>query len=156
MPTSAVPNAVDALVDIVTAAVQAAAETVRIVDGPPVELTASDWLAIGYQPDSDISVAAQQDFASAGARRRDEDFTISCYIEARSGSLDMRTRRRRAYALAALVENALRATDDEPEAPTLRGTVLWAHLTTGDLRQFQGPDTCTVGLTIAIACHARL
>jgi len=156
MPTSAVPDAVDALMDIVTAAVEAAAETVRIVDGPPLELTASDWLAVGYQPDGDTSVTQQQDFASAGARRRDEDFTISCYIETRSGSPDMRARRRRAYALAALVENALRATDDAPDAPTLRGSVLWAHLTTGDLRQFQGPDTCTAGLTISIACHARL
>src|SRR5882757_7587004 len=83
MPTSAVPDAVDALVDIVTAAVEAVAETVRIVDGPPLELTASDWLAVGYQPDGDTSVTQQQDFASAGARRRDEDFTISCYIEPR-------------------------------------------------------------------------
>lgn len=154
MPTSAVPDAVDALVDILTAA--AAAETVRVVDGPLVDVPVGDWLAVGYQPDADTSVAEQQDFASAGARRRDSNFTIACYIETRSGSVNMRVRRRRAYAIAALVENALRATDTEPEAPTLRGSVLWAHLITGDLRQFQGPDTCTAGLTISIACHARL
>lgn len=155
MPTSAVPDAIDALLQILQG--PADATKVHLVDGPPTtDATPGDLMFVGWTPDSDIAVVQQQNFASAGARRRDEDFNISCYLESRSGSTDMQARRRRVYAIAALVENALRATDDEPTAPTLRGAVLWAHLTTGDLRQLQGPDTCTAGLTITIACRARL
>jgi hypothetical protein len=155
MATSAVPNAVDALVDILTLA--AASEAIRVSDGPPtVDVSLGDLLFVGWSPDSDIVVEQQQDFANAGARRRDETFTVTCYAESRSGSLDMRARRRRVYDIAALIETALRATDAAPLAPTLNGTVLWAQLTTGSLRQIQTPDACTAGLTITIACHARL
>jgi hypothetical protein len=152
--TSAVPNAVDALVDILTG--PAAGATVRLFDGPPtVDVSTGDLLFVGWSPDSEIVVTQDQDFASAGARRRDETFRITCYAESKSGSIDMRARRRRVYDIAALVENALRATDADPDAPTLHGTVLWAHLTTGDLRQVQG-DSCTAGLTLVITCQARL
>lgn len=155
MATSAVPAAVDALVDLVTAA--AADQKVRVVDGPPtVDATSVDQVFIGWQPDTAISVALQQDFASAGARRRDETFNIGCYIESRSGSDDMRARRHRVFELAALLENTLRATDLAPTAPTLTGTVLWAHLVTGDLQQMQGPETCTAGLSVYVACRARI
>lgn len=155
MPTSAVPAAVNALLDIL--ADPCTAEKVNLVDGPAtVNVDTVDLLFVGWTPDTDIAVAGVQDFASAGARRRDETMQITLYAESRSGDTDMRPRRARVYEIAALVETALRATNDQPDAPTLRGTVLWAHLTTGDLRQMQGAPSCTAGLTITITCKARI
>jgi hypothetical protein len=146
MPTSAVPAAINALLDILAG--PAAAAKVDLRDGPPtVNIDNGDLLFIGYTPDTDIAVSTQQAFASAGARRRDETAQIACYAESRSA---------RVYEIAALVENALRATDDQPDAPTLNGAVLWAHLITGDLRQLQGGESCTAGLTILIAYQARI
>jgi hypothetical protein len=155
VPNSAVPGAVNALLAILAEPSTAAAVDLR--DGPPtVNIDAGDLLFIGYTPDTDIAVTAQQQFASAGARRRDETFQIGCYAESRSGSDNMAARRARVYEIAALVEDALRATNDRPTAPNLNDTVLWAHLTTGDLRQLQGPETCTAGLSITITCQARI
>jgi hypothetical protein len=155
MPTSAVPAAINALLDILAG--PAAAAKVDLRDGPPtVNIDNGDLLFIGYTPDTDIAASTQQAFASAGARRRDETAQIACYAESRSGSDNMRDRRTRVYEIAALVENALRATDDHPDAPTLNGAVLWAHLITGDLRQLQGGESCTAGLTILIAYQARI
>lgn len=155
MPTSRVPDAIDALVDMCTAA--SALADVTVSDGPPLsDLADEQQLSIGWSPDVTNAATITQDFASAGARRRDEDFAVSCYAEVRSGDIDMRAVRRAVFNLVAVVEQSLRATDEEPEAPTLRGTVLWAHLTTGDLTQQQTDDGALAGLTFTISCHARL
>ncbi|MFF5445491.1 hypothetical protein [Streptomyces sp. NPDC012888] len=153
MATSAVPAAVDALLGILRSAVGLTG--VRITDGPPTNNLAGDSLFIGYQPGGDNAVSMTQAFASAGARTRDEDFDIGCYLESRAGGIDMGARRRRAYELLAEVENALRATDAEPEAPTLRNTVLWAHLTAGDLMQAQS-DGSVAGIAFTVRCRARI
>ncbi|MEU9789109.1 hypothetical protein AB0E27_00545 [Streptomyces sparsogenes] len=154
MPTSRVPAAVDALLEILRAA--PALADVRIVDGPPAtNLTEPKQLFIGWQPDADAAVALEQDFASAGARTRDESFEIACYAETRSGDKDMALQRGAVFALVAAVETALRATDAAPTAPTLNGTVLWAQLATGNLRQVQSEGT-VVGLAFTITCRARI
>lgn len=155
MATSAVPAAVDALLAVLAGPCATAKVSLR--DGPlTTNVDDVDLLFVGYTPDTDIAVTAQQDFAYAGARRRDETFQIACYAEARSGDATMQARRARVYEIAALVETALRATNDAPTAPALNGTVLWAGVATGDLRQLQGPETCTAGLTITIGCKARI
>ncbi|MEU0181777.1 hypothetical protein ABZ312_11400 [Streptomyces sp. NPDC006207] len=129
---------------------------VEIVDGPPVvNLTAPDRLHFGWQPDADAAVALEQEFASAGARRRDERFTISGYAESRSGDTNMQARRSRVFEIVAALEDLLRATDAAPEAPTLNGSVLWSELTAGDLRQYQA-EGVVAGLNFSIACRARL
>jgi hypothetical protein len=154
MSTSAVPAAVDALLALLRAA--PALADVRIVDGPePTNLSDRRLLFIGWAPGSDAAVELAQDFANAGARRRDEDFRIACYAEARAGDKDMAIRRRAVYEIVAAVEDALRATDVQPDAPTLGGTVQWAHLTTGNLQQIQA-EGAVAGLSFVITCHARI
>jgi hypothetical protein len=155
MATSAVPAAVDALLAILSAA--PGMTGVRVVDGPPTtNLAATDCLFVGYQPGSEIAVDISQDFASAGARDRDENFDLLCYIESHSGGTDMGARRRRAFEILAQVENTLRATDAAPEAPTLNRTVQWAHLAAGDLIQAQTDAGALVALPFTVRCRARI
>jgi hypothetical protein len=154
MFTSRVPAAVDALLAILRAS--PALADVFIVDGPPaVNLTDRHRIYVGWQQGADVSVGLTQDFASAGARTRDEDFTILCYAESRSGDKDMAVRRARVFELVAAVEVALRATNELPEAPTLNGTVLWSHLTAGDLTQAQS-EGALAGLAFSVTCRARI
>jgi hypothetical protein len=154
MPTSRVPAAVDALLAILRA--RPALADVEVVDGPPVvNLTALRRIHIGWAPSADAAVTLQQEFAGAGARTRDEEFSITCYAEARSGDKDMRAQRDAVFALVAEVEQALRATSEMPDAPTLLGTVLWAHLTAGDLIQVPAEGSLA-GLSFTVACQARI
>ena len=154
MATSRVPAAVAALLAILRAAPALAG--VRIVDGPEaVNATDRDRIHVGWSPGADAAVGLTQAFAYAGARRRDEEFEIACYAESRAGEKDMALRRIRVFELVAAVEEALRATDAAPEAPTLNGTVLWAHLTTGSLQQAQAEGSLA-GLAFTISCRARI
>lgn len=154
MATSAVPAALDALLVILQAA--PGLDGVRVVDGPPTNnLVGGDWLYVGYQPGADTSANLVQAFNAAGARTRDEDFELLCYAESRSGGTGIASVRQRVFELLAEVETALRATDALPLAPTLNGTVLWAHLTTGDLYQLQA-DGVLAGVAFTIRCRARI
>ena len=155
MATSRVPAAVDALLAILEAA--PGLDGVLIVDGPPWnDLTGNERLYVGMHPDGGPAAALVQDFNAAGARTRDEDFVINCYAEVWYGGVEMPARRARVFQLLGEVENALRATNEAPQAPTLNGTVLWAHLTAGDLAQDQTTDGARAGLTFAVSCRARL
>ncbi|MDJ0461556.1 hypothetical protein [Streptomyces sp. H27-C3] len=153
--TSRVPAALNALLTILRAAPALAAT--HIEDGPPgVNLTDRHRLYIGWSPSGDQAVDLQQSFASAGARTRDESFTITCYAESRAGDKDMALRRTQVFEIVAAVEAALRATDAFPEAPTLLGAVLWSELTTGSLTQEQGSDGALAGLVFSVSCRARI
>ena len=154
MMTSRVPAAVDALLAILRA--RSALAEVDIIDGPAaVNYTRLQRLYVGWQPGDESAVQLQQAFNAAGARTRDEAFTISCYAEARAGDKDMKARRDEVFALVGEVELALRATNDAPTAPTLNGTVLWAHLTAGDLTQTQQQGSLA-GLAFTVTCQARI
>ncbi|MEV8354624.1 hypothetical protein ACFVTT_38660 [Streptomyces niveus] len=157
MATSAVPAAVDALLEILRAVPDLSpAADVRVIDGPPgVNFTERHRVYVGYSPGADQAVEIQQSFASAGARRRDEEAAIYCYIETRGGDKDMSVRRARAFELLAVVEDALRATDAAPEAPTLNGTVQWSELTAGALTQEQN-EGALAGLAFTVRIRARL
>lgn len=155
MATSRVPAAVDALLAILGAA--PGLDGVLVLDGPPWQnLTSPERIYVGWQPSESPAVTLAQDFNAAGARTRDEEFTINCYAEAWSGGTDMQPQRARVFELVAVVEDALRATDAAPEAPTLNGTVLWAHITSGDLAQDQTTDGARAGLPFAVSCRARI
>lgn len=154
MMTSRVPAAVDALLAILRA--RPALAEVDVVDGPvAVNLTKLQRIHVGWQPGADSSVSLEQAFNGAGARTRDEAFTILGYAEARAGDKDMKTRRDEVFALVGEIEQALRATNEAPEAPTLNGSVLWAHLTTGDLQQIQAEGS-VAGLGFTVTCQARI
>ncbi|WP_426404220.1 hypothetical protein ACN9M0_24785 [Streptomyces sp. R-07] len=155
MVTSRVPAAVAALLDILRAA-PSLADSVHIEDGPTaVNLTDPDRIYVGWQPNSEAAVNLQQDFNAAGARTRDEAFVINCYAESRSGDKDMAARRDRVFEIVGVVETELRASNAFPEAPTLNGSVLWAHITTGDLDQSKSEGT-RAGLNFGVACFARI
>ncbi|MFJ1808544.1 MULTISPECIES: hypothetical protein [unclassified Streptomyces] len=154
MPTtSRVPDAVDALVAVVVAL---DLDDVRVVDGPDaVNATDRHRIHIGWSPSTESAVTLQQQWSGAGARTRDEEFVIACYAESRGGDKDMAFRRRKVFEMVAAIEQALRATNDAPEAPNLNGTVLWSELTTGDLVQSHA-EGAIAGLAFTIACRARI
>lgn len=155
MAPSAIPAAVDALVSILRAA--AGLSGVSVVDGPPTgDQADADYVYVGWQPGSDTSVEMSQDFAHIGARARDEHFDILCAVDAWTGDTDVATRRARAFELLAEVEDALRATDAAPQAPTLNGTVLWAHLTQASLMQQHTAQGVQVVIGFRITCRARI
>lgn len=155
MATSRAGEAIDALLVILRAAPGLA--DAEVIDGPPaVNYTARRRLYVGWAPGADQAADISQEFAYAGARRRDEEFTVSCYAEVRAGDKDMALRRTAVFELLAEVEDALRATDAAPEAPTLNGAVLWAHLTTGSLTQVQTENGALAGLEFTVACRARI
>ncbi|MFD7791028.1 hypothetical protein [Streptomyces sp. NPDC059759] len=154
MQTSRVPAAVDALLAILRA--RPDLEGVAIVDGPSsVNGTPRRRIHIGWSPGAEQAVEIQQQFNAAGARTRDEMFSITCYAESRGGDKDMAFRRSDAFDLIGEVEQALRASVDNPVAPTLNGTVLWAELTTGNVQQSTS-EGAVVGVTFTVACRARI
>lgn len=155
MATSAVPGALAALVSILRAAPEL--EGVEVVDGPPsVDVSRADFLAIGWTPDGEQSATFVQDFAYAGARARDEEFQITSTIDCWSGDADYGALRQRAFAVAAVVENAIRASGANPTAPTLNGAVLWAHLTQGGLTQSFTDQGARAALAFTVSCRARI
>jgi hypothetical protein len=155
MATSAVPVAVDALLSILGAA--PGLSGVQVIDGPPVgDMSATEFLAVGWQPESEESVQMVQDFNAAGARTRDEDFTILCWAESWTGDRSMPARRTRAFELLAAVEQAIRASGASPTAPTLGGAVLWAHMTGAQLRQANTDQGVRVGIAFTVTCRARI
>ncbi|MFE0875353.1 hypothetical protein ACFW4X_10795 [Streptomyces smyrnaeus] len=155
MATSRAGAAIDALLSILRAA--PALADVAVVDGPPTQnLTKGKRLYVGWSPASDQAADITQSFASAGARRRDEDFSIACYLEVRSGDTDMAAKRASAFTLLAAVEDVLRATDSAPEAPTLDGTVLWSQLTAAGLDQDQTQNGALAGIPFTVTCRARI
>lgn len=155
MATSRVPAAIDALVSILRAS--AALSGVVVHDGHPgSDLEDADLVVVGWDPESGSAVEMRQDFNAAGARTRDEDFDILCWLQSWTGDTDMSTRRLRAFALLGAVEDALRATGAAPTAPTLTGTVLWAHLTAAQVQQGRSPDGVIVGVSFRVTCRARI
>lgn len=156
MATSAVPAAINALLTMWRALPGLA--DVQVIDGPPTgDQSDADYIAVGWQPETnDLAAEALQSFASAGARTRDEDFTIACWIDTWTGDTDVAARRTRAYELFALIEDSLRATSAAPQAPTLLGTVLFSQLTGSVLRQANTDQGVRVGIAFTVACRARI
>ncbi|WP_137235168.1 hypothetical protein [Streptomyces sp. BPSDS2] len=156
MATSAVPAAITALLALLTPA--PALADVRVIDGPPpsTNFAEADRLYVGWSPGAEQAAEIQQEFASAGARTRDEEAAISCYIETREGGGDMAWCRARVFELLAVVEDLLRATTAVPDAPTLGGAVLWSELTAGSLIQEQTSDGAYAGLGFTVRTRARI
>jgi hypothetical protein len=161
--TSALPAAIDALVSILGAssALQALGvasdRAVKVIDGPPTDdIALDDFLAIGWSGGEDQGAESVQDFNSAGARTRDEDLAIAGVVDVWSGDDTFSAVRARAFQILGVVETELRATNSSPEAPTLGGAVLWAHLTRTQLRQYFTDQGARVALGFTVSCHARI
>lgn len=155
MATSAVPAAITELLAILRA--DAGMSGVQVLDGPPVgDQSDQDYVAVGWQDGSEESVQIVQDFADAGARTRDENFAILCWLDTWTGDSDVSVRRARAFELLAAVENAIRASGGSPTAPTMNGSVQWAHLTNAVLKQANTQDGVRAGIAFTITCRARI
>jgi hypothetical protein len=155
MATSRVPAAIDALVSILGAA--PGLDGVSVIDGPPtVDQADADYLYVGWQPEGETAAELTQDFNAAGARTRDEEFTIRCTIDCWTGDSDVATVRARAFELLGVVEDTIRASGAQPAAPTLGGAVLWAHLTQGLLQQANTDQGVRARLWFSVSCRARI
>jgi hypothetical protein len=155
MATSAVPGAITALLAILRA--DAGLSGVQVLDGPPVgDQSDQDYVAVGWQDGSEESVQIVQDFNAAGARTRDENFAILCWLDTWTGDSEVSARRVRAFELLAVIENAIRASGGSPTAPTMNGSVQWAHLTNAVLKQANTQDGVRAGIAFTVTCRARI
>ncbi|MEW2421321.1 hypothetical protein AB0911_12335 [Streptomyces nigra] len=155
MATSALPGAIAALLSILST--DPGLENVTVTDGPPTgDVATEDFLAVGWSGGEAQDAEMTQDFNAAGARTRDEDFTIACVIDVWSGDDGFAPIRARAFEILGVVEQALRATGPNPEAPTLNGAAMWAHLTRASLRQYSTDQGIRAALSFTVSCHARI
>jgi hypothetical protein len=155
--TSRIPAATDALI----AAVTPALGTTNVVDGPPITwdgitlasnaVSETRFLFVGARPDEDVAVDGTQDFNAAGAVSHDERFNIYCTAYVWSGEIKAKPLRDDTFAIAAAVDQAIRAD------PTLADAVLYSRFA-GVLsyapRQTEGGADATV--VFAVACRAYL
>ncbi|WP_330349573.1 hypothetical protein [Streptomyces sp. NBC_00582] len=156
MANSKVPAAIANLLAILRAR-PALQQGLLILDGPAVvDVSQADLISVGWSPDGDQAVELVQDFNAAGARTRNEQFAIHCVIDVWNGGNDIAAVRVRVFEIFAEIENALRASDLTPDAPTLNNTVLWAHLTSGVLRQSFTEQGARVALSFTVTCQARI
>lgn len=155
MATSAVPGAIAALLAMLRS--ESGLSGVQVVDGPPTDdQSDADLIAVGWSLEGDLAAEVVQEFNAAGARTRDENFDIACWLDTWSGDHDFAACRARAYELLAVVENAIRASGASPTAPTLNGAVQWAHLTRYTLRQSLTDQGAQVSVPFTITCRARI
>ncbi|EGX60094.1 hypothetical protein SZN_09236 [Streptomyces zinciresistens K42] len=154
MATSAVPGVIAELLSILRTP---AIPDVDVIDGPPTDdVNTQDLICIGWTPDGDQAAELQQNFNAAGARTRDETIAITGTVDVWSGDSDFAAARGRVFALLGEIEQRIRATGPNPEAPTLNGAVLWAHLTSGALRQSYTDQGARAALSFTVSCHARI
>lgn len=155
MATSALPGAITALLAILNAST--GLDGVVVSDGPPTtDIATEDFLAVGWSGTEDQGADLVQEFNSAGARTRDEQFTIACVIDVWSGDDGFAVVRARAFQILGVVEQAIRASGLNPAAPTLNGTVLWAEMARAQLRQYFTDQGARVALGFTVSCHARI
>ncbi|MFI0772317.1 hypothetical protein ACH4TQ_46740 [Streptomyces sp. NPDC021218] len=155
MATSRVPAAIEALLAIWRATPGLAG--VQILDGPPtIDQAGADYLSVGWSSGSELAVEFTQEFNAAGARTRDEEFSILCFLDTWTGDTDVATRRTRAFELLAVCEETIRASNSNPTAPTLNGAVLWAEIASGSLMQANTDQGVRAAIPFVVACRARL
>ncbi|MCP2168131.1 hypothetical protein [Goodfellowiella coeruleoviolacea] len=159
MQTSRIPAAIDGLLTLCTGAAAPGGPLagVRIYDGPPVsDLSDELLLFIGDDPAGEDSVTGTQEYATLGRPGKDETFTIYCCAASRSGNVDMKRERGRAFGIVGAVERLVRP--NEPGGDTqLGGAVLWSGVG-GDitLSQMQTNTGALARVTFGVVCRARL
>lgn len=152
MTTSRIPNLLDGLVTMFTAALP----SVQVIDGPYQQAPTGDFLCVGWSPDDDTAATGDQAWAGLGARHKDEQVDVVCYLDAASGSAgqtDVKSRRDSAYVLLAAVEDALRADPQVNGSLTNPG---WCGLGPHSLRQEQTESGFEIGITFHIVGQARI
>ncbi|MEU2340064.1 hypothetical protein ABZ608_42165 [Streptomyces sp. NPDC013172] len=153
MGTSRVPDLIDALVPRLAASSDLA--DVKVVDGPLVtDSAALEWLFVGYDGDNEgdfIAATAQQEWAGLGAKKKNEDITLTCAIVVERGSTEVRSCRSRTYEIFAAVENVLRA---DPSLGFSTPTV--CAVTEHTFHQAQTPEGIQGRLPFTVTCTTRI
>jgi hypothetical protein len=153
MATSVVPALIDALVAQATTALP----STLVFDGIGVTDDPGDFLMIGVE-DPDIEGAAfsadtKQDWAAVGTGApRDEQGDITCVALSWNGDGNPKAARDGAYAIAAAVEDLLRA-----NASLGVSGLLWTSFgTSSQLSQAQGEGGASALLVFRINFRARI
>ncbi len=160
MATSAIPTAIDWLVDTFRAATTLgqADPPVLVLDGPEVvDLSSPRVLWVGVDdPDPEGGSeggSSTQDWAGLGAMRKNELLTVPCTGRAWLGDSDVRAARAAAFAILAGAEEVVRAN------ASLGGTVLvtLSGITDIRLRQAVNPKVGAIAdVAFNIAAKARI
>lgn len=153
MATSVLP----ALIDAVVAAARTNLPNVLVFDGVGVTDDPGDFLMIGVE-DPDLEGAAfsadtRQDWAAAGTGApRDEQGEITCAALSWNGDGNPKAARDGAYAIAAAVEDLLRANPSLDVAG-----LLWTSFgSSSQLSQAQGSGGASALLVFRINFRARI
>jgi hypothetical protein len=157
--TSSIGAAIDYLVSACTSTF---GDDALVFDGVPssgTELTLADRIWIGFSPaNPELPVAVgEQEFATLGARSRNETSAIVCAVEHADGSTAMQPVRDGAFALLRTVETLLRGTGGDPGDTTLGGAVLFSGIGSGiEVYQAQDSNGASVLIQFHVQCTARL
>jgi hypothetical protein len=151
-PASAIPDAIDGLVDLLRADPALTAVGVQVLDGPPVSVIAAPGtvLIVGGNGDEDDVLSATSELTDSSLRRGDnaETFDVRCHLEHWEGGDDVAGCRRAAFAVLSSVKAAV------IRDPKLGGAVSRTRLTGGlsyAVAHFQG-DT-GVGVPFVLRCE---
>jgi len=149
--TSAVPDVIDALVAAFDAVVETVYDGPQVTKSYPKQFVAVGW--DGEEGGGGEAATFSQRWGPLGARRREEDGTITCAAVAWSGDTKtpaVRNRREEAFALLAACENALRAD------PPLGATVRWGEVAGGSLIQEQTGEGVRVRVPFTVSYVHRI
>jgi hypothetical protein len=152
-PASAIPAAIDGLLDLLVHDPRMIAAEVQVLDGPPVSAIAgpSTVLIVGGNGDEDDVLSVTSDLTESSLRRGDtsETFDIRCHLEHWQGGDDLRAARAAAFAALDVVKEALR------RDPRLGGAVTRSRLT-GSLScaQLHFKGETGVGVPFTVRCEA--
>lgn len=127
MATSTVPAFLAALVDALADPVETLGAAVHY--GPPISDEHADYVAVAYS-ENGAAVSAEQSAVTL-QNGRNESYAVAGQVVAASGDTDMAATTERAFALFAVVEDALRADW------TVDGTQTFAEVATYELTTAQ-------------------
>lgn len=144
-----VPDAIDALVAVFTAAEGLAGVTVR--DGASVsQARLSEVVSVGYtgvEGENDVDAQTVTEGLGGGGPER-EQFTIRCAAAAFKSGTDISAARKRAYELFGAATAAIAA------SRTLNGTVMRATVDSHSLTQDQGDQGAQAVIVFTVGCDS--
>lgn len=151
MSTTHVGIVVDGLVATWTTA------GVTVIDGPAIQAAniGTDVVYVGWDGGAGADAArGTQDWASLGNRARDENLSVTCYVEANRGDTTMKPTRDAALAVVTTCEQSLRS--DPQLDGALSGPSWAAFAEVVSLTQLQTSDGSRVGVVFTVNAFARL
>lgn len=157
--TSCVPAVIDALLSAAAAVTgdDQPLDGVLVIDGFGVTEEPGDFLMVGVddpdRTDAAYSASAEQQWAHANHTARDERGTVTCAALSWNGDGDQKLARDRVYAVAAALEDILRA---DPTLGAVDGLLWTGFGQSMQLTQNQDGQGALALLVFDIAFRARI